>query len=82
VLILIGVIPVTRREQPLGRDRYLPVVPRLGPTRLRLEILGRPQSRLPDPRTAGALGKVAVPSGEFAQLTRIGHVDHSKCCKA
>jgi hypothetical protein len=55
--------------------RPMPVVPRLDPTRLRVEILGRPQSSLPDPRGAGAFGKVAVPGGKFAQFIRLGHVD-------
>jgi hypothetical protein len=48
------------------RDQYLPLVPRLDPARFRLEIVSRPQSGLPDPRAAGAFGKVAVPSGKFA----------------
>jgi hypothetical protein len=60
-------------QTALGRDRYLPVIPRLDPTRFRLEILSRPQSSIPDPRAAGAFGKVAVPSGELAQFIRVGH---------
>jgi hypothetical protein len=72
---LVAFIPVARREQPSGRDLYLPVVPGLGPIRFRLEILSRPQSSFPNPWATCALGKVAVPSGEFAQFIRIGHVD-------
>ena len=53
------------------RDRYLPVIPRLDPGRFGLEIVSCPQSSLPDPWTAGAFGKVAIPSGKFAQFVRI-----------
>jgi hypothetical protein len=49
----------------------LSVIPRLDPGRFGLEIVSRPQSRLPNPWATGAFGKVAVPSGKFTQFVRI-----------
>jgi hypothetical protein len=48
--------------------RDLPLVPRLNPARLRLEIISRPQAGLPDPRAAGAFGKARYQAASSRNL--------------
>jgi hypothetical protein len=50
-------------------------------TRLAFEVLGGAQPGIPDRRVPGALGKLAVPTGEIAQLLGLIHARRFLSCE-